>query len=59
MCAGVDLDEYKSEIREQVCARCIHRPPGGPPCEPLGKRCGIELDLPPNSSMPSIASSQT
>ena len=46
MYEGTDLDEYISEIREQVCARCIHRPPGGPPCEPLGKHCGLELDLP-------------
>ncbi|MFQ5730412.1 MAG: hypothetical protein ACE5KM_00505 [Planctomycetaceae bacterium] len=41
-----DLSEYMSEIREQVCSKCIERPPGGPPCEPLGKRCGIELNLP-------------
>jgi hypothetical protein len=46
MYEGTDLEEYMSAIREQVCARCIERPPGGPPCEPLGKRCGIELDLP-------------
>jgi hypothetical protein len=46
MYEGTDLEEYMCEIREQVCARCIERPPGGPPCEPLGKRCGIELDLP-------------
>jgi hypothetical protein len=32
-------------VREQVCSRCIERPPGGPPCGPLGKRCGIELHL--------------
>ena len=39
------LDEYLSEIRLQVCHRCIERPPGGPPCLPLGKRCGVELHL--------------
>lgn len=39
------LDEYLAEMREQVCSRCIERPKGGPPCEPLGKRCGIELHL--------------
>jgi hypothetical protein len=40
------LDEYMAEIRQQVCSHCIDRPPGGPPCEPLGKRCGVELHLP-------------
>jgi hypothetical protein len=34
------------EIRVQVCSRCIEKPPGGPPCAPLGKQCGIELNLP-------------
>jgi hypothetical protein len=38
--------EYLDEIREQVCSRCIERPPGGPPCAPLGKPCGLELHLP-------------
>jgi len=40
------LAEYRNEIRDQVCSRCIERPPGGPPCLPLGKHCGIELHLP-------------
>jgi hypothetical protein len=40
-----DLLEYLEEIREQVCSRCIERPPGGPPCAPLGKTCGVELHL--------------
>ena len=40
------LDEYLLELRAQVCSRCIERPEGGPPCAPLGKRCGIELHLP-------------
>jgi hypothetical protein len=35
--------EYLDEIRKQVCPHCIERPPGGPPCGPLGKPCGIEL----------------
>lgn len=39
------LDEYLAEIRAQVCSRCIERPPGGPPCLPRGKRCGVELHL--------------
>ncbi|MBI1900155.1 MAG: hypothetical protein HYS13_03435 [Planctomycetia bacterium] len=39
------LAEYMAEIREQVCSRCIERPPGAPPCAPHGKRCGIELHL--------------
>ncbi len=45
MYTQVQLDEYLAEIREQVCSRCIERPPGGPPCAPHGKRCGIELHL--------------
>ncbi len=40
------LAEYLEAIREDVCSLCIDRPPGGPPCEPLGKRCWIELNLP-------------
>lgn len=40
------LDKYMVEIRNEVCSRCIERPPGGPPCAPLGKRCGVELHLP-------------
>ncbi len=35
------------KIREQVCTHCSERPPGGLPCAPTGKRCGIELDLGP------------
>jgi hypothetical protein len=41
-----DLSEYLDEIRKQVCSHCIERPPGGPPCAPLGKECGIEMHLP-------------
>ena len=40
-----ELRKYMDEIRERVCSRCIEKPPGGPPCAPLGKRCGIELNL--------------
>jgi hypothetical protein len=39
-------EEYLAEIRAEVCSRCIERPPGGPPCLPRGKRCGVELHLP-------------
>jgi len=39
------LAQYMEEIRREVCSRCIERPPGGPPCDPLGKRCGIEHNL--------------
>ena len=38
--------EYLGAIRDHVCSRCVERPPGGPPCSPLGKVCGIELHLP-------------
>ena len=46
MYTATRLQEYLDEIRQQVCGRCVERPPGGPPCLPLGKRCGIELNLP-------------
>ena len=46
MYTAEELAEYMDEIRVQVCSHCIERPPGGPPCAPLGKRCGIELNLP-------------
>lgn len=46
MVATAELAEYLAEIRDQVCSRCVERPPGGPPCAPLGKDCGIELHLP-------------
>ena len=41
-----DLEEYLREIRQHVCSRCPERPPGGPPCAPLGKDCGVEMHLP-------------
>jgi hypothetical protein len=43
---ATELAEYLDEIRRQVCTHCVERPPGGPPCGPLGKPCGIELHLP-------------
>lgn len=46
MLAEQELEEYLNEIREQVCSRCPERPPGGPPCAPLGKDCGVEMHLP-------------
>jgi hypothetical protein len=46
MIAEPELTEYLEEIRRHVCSRCVERPPGGPPCEPLGKQCGIEMHLP-------------
>ena len=46
MLAEAELQEYRDAIREQVCTRCVERPPGGPPCAPLGKQCGIEMHLP-------------
>lgn len=41
-----ELQEYVDEIRQEVCSRCVERPPGGPPCMPLGKECGVEMHLP-------------
>ncbi len=46
MYENTEWEEYMLEIREQVCSHCIERPPGGPPCAPLGKQCGIEVNLP-------------
>ncbi len=46
MVTAAELSEYLDEIRQQVCTRCVERPPGGPPCEPLGKQCGVEMHLP-------------
>lgn len=46
MCVEPEIQEYLDEIRKQVCSRCVERPPGGPPCAPLGKECGIEMHLP-------------
>ena len=45
MVTATELEEYMAEIRKQVCSRCIERPVGGPPCDPLGKQCGIEQHL--------------
>lgn len=46
MITEAETTEYLDEIRRQVCSRCVERPPGGPPCEPLGKACGVEMHLP-------------
>jgi hypothetical protein len=46
MTAKAELRDYLEEIRQEVCGRCVERPPGGPPCGPLGKVCGVELHLP-------------
>jgi len=46
MSSAIELPEYMLQVRKDVCSRCIDRPPGGPPCAPLGKKCGIELQLP-------------
>jgi hypothetical protein len=40
-----DLDEYRVELRDAVCSRCIERLPNAPPCGPLGKGCGTERHL--------------
>ncbi|HYT92053.1 MAG TPA: hypothetical protein VEL76_25280 [Gemmataceae bacterium] len=46
MIAESELQEYLDEMRRHVCARCVERPEGGPPCAPLGKNCGLEMHLP-------------
>ena len=45
MVAQARLEEYLQEIRNDVCGRCIERPPEGPPCAAQGKMCGVELHL--------------
>jgi hypothetical protein len=45
MATDMPLAEYLGEIRQEVCGRCVERPPGGPPCAPLGKECGVEAHL--------------
>jgi hypothetical protein len=45
MIAEAELQEYLDEIRQEVCSRCVERPPAGPPCGPLGKPCGVEMHL--------------
>jgi hypothetical protein len=42
-----ELNEYMAEIRSHVCTNCVERRAGGPPCEPLGKLCGVEQHLAP------------
>lgn len=46
MVTETETTDYLQEIRAQVCSRCVEKPPGGPPCAPLGKRCGVEMHLP-------------
>jgi hypothetical protein len=46
MLVAPEYQEYLDEIRQEVCSRCVERPYGGPPCEPQGKVCGVELHLP-------------
>jgi hypothetical protein len=46
MLAEAEVQEYLDEIRKEVCSRCVEQPLGGPPCNPLGKMCGVELHLP-------------
>ena len=46
MVTASEAENYLARIREMVCSRCVERPPGGPPCAPLGKQCGIEMHLP-------------
>jgi len=40
-----ELDEYRAELRADVCSHCIEHWPNAPPCAPLGKACGIERHL--------------
>lgn len=46
MCSEAEIRKYLQEIHEEVCTRCSNKPAEGPPCEPFGKRCAVELDLP-------------
>jgi len=40
-----ELEPYLKAVRARVCSVCSERAPGGPPCLPRGKHCGIELHL--------------
>ena len=46
MAADENYDEYVAALRTEVCSRCVERQPGGPPCAPRGKPCGIEAHVP-------------
>jgi hypothetical protein len=46
MIAPSNIDEYLEELRTRVCARCVVRREGAPPCRPLGVLCGIEQHWP-------------
>ena len=46
MAADENYDDYVTALRAEVCSRCIERQPGGPPCAPRGKPCGIEAHVP-------------
>jgi hypothetical protein len=45
MSSAGEYDEYLTELREQVCSRCIVRHPDTPPCSSHGIGCGIERHL--------------
>jgi hypothetical protein len=45
MVTAAESNEYVAELRKQVCAHCVSRQSGAPPCEPLGIGCGIERHL--------------
>jgi hypothetical protein len=40
-----ELADYRVELRAAVCAHCIERRSGEPPCGEMGGGCGIELHL--------------
>ncbi len=40
-----ELEEYRGELREQVCEHCIVRRNGAPPCDVQGVGCGVERHL--------------
>ena len=46
MSADPRLREYMKAVRSRVCEHCTERPLGGPPCLPLGKWCGVEINFP-------------
>ena len=43
---NAEYQAYVDELRASVCSLCVARPPGGPPCAPLGRNCGIEQHVP-------------
>ena len=36
------FEDYETELKDEVCRRCVARLKGAPPCAPKGVGCGVE-----------------